>query len=96
MFFVSLTFYCVSFFFLFPVFLKKRRDFSVMNSGPVLYLIYLIFATTKKRKKKKVFIIVEIYLHLVVLGKRGSGFLFILTTLATKWDEVVRREWKSI
>lgn len=39
----------------------------MMNSGPVLYLIYLIFA-----KKKEVFIVVQIYLHLVVLGK-GCG-----------------------
>lgn len=54
-----------------PIFL--RRDFSVMNSGPVLYLIYLIFA----KKKKKVFIVVQIYLHFG--GTReGQGVLFIL------------------
>lgn len=41
-----------------------------MNSGPVLYLIYLIFFA---EKKKNVFIVVKIYLHLVVLGK-GSGY----------------------
>lgn len=43
----------------------------MMNSGPVLYLIYLIFAT--KKKEKDVFIVVQVYLHLVVLGK-GSGY----------------------
>lgn len=34
--------------FLFSPHFFKRRDFSVMNSGPVLYLIYLIFAKEKK------------------------------------------------
>lgn len=45
----------------------------MMNSGPVLYLIYLIFA----KKKKKVFIVVQIYLHFG--GTRvGQWVLFIL------------------
>lgn len=55
--------------FLFSPHFFKRRDFSVMNSGPVLYLIYLIFC----KRKKKVFIVVQIYLHFVVLGK-GCGY----------------------
>lgn len=55
-----------------------------MNSGPVLYFIYLIFAKTKK-----IFIVVQIYLHLVVLG-RALGIVYP-DVLATKSDEVVRK-----
>lgn len=36
--------------FLFSPHFFKRWDFSVMNSGPVLYLIYLIFAKKKTKK----------------------------------------------
>lgn len=68
---------CVFLFFFF-----LRQDFSVMNSCPVLYFIYLIFAT----KKRQVFI-VQIYLHLVVLGK-GQWVIVYPYMLATKWDHV--------
>lgn len=51
----------------------------MINSGPVLYLIYLIFL------EKKVFIVIQIYLLLVVLGGRTMGSVHP-DTLATKWD----------
>lgn len=57
-FFFLLTFYCVS---VSSHFL--RWDFSVINGGPVLYLIYLIFA------KKKFIVQKKKNLHLVVLGQ---------------------------
>lgn len=77
-FFVVVLFSPLCFSFLFFL----RQDFSVMNSCPVLYFIYLIFAT----KKRQVFI-VQIYLHLVVLGK-GQWVIVYPYMLATKWDHV--------
>lgn len=58
------------------LFFFLRWDFSVMNSGPVLYLIYLIFLQQKKRKK--LFIVDDKALHLAVLGS-GHWVLCILT-----------------
>lgn len=68
----------------FPFFLPcffKRRDFSVMNSGPVLYLIYLIFCNKKKRKR---FLLLLKYI--CIWWYWGEG------TLATNWDVVVRNK----
>lgn len=57
----------------------------MMNSGPVLYLIYLIFA---KKKEKKKFLLFK-YICIWWYSGRAVGVVYPDVS-ATKWDEVVR------
>lgn len=62
-----------------------------MNSGPVLYLIYLIFA-----KEKKKFLLLFKYICISWYSGRAVGIVYP-DVLATKWDEVVRKSiWASL
>lgn len=58
-----------------------------MNSGPVLYLIYLIFAT---KEKKKMFLLLFKYICIWWYLERAVVIVYP-DVLATKWDEVVRK-----
>lgn len=59
----------------------------MMNSCPVLYFNLFDFL---QQKKEKVFMVVQIYLHSVVLGGGAVGIVYP-DVFATKWDEVVRK-----
>lgn len=58
----------------------------MMNSGPVLYLIYLSFL----QKEKKKFLLLFKYICIWWYSGRAVGIVYP-DVLATKWDEVARQ-----